>query len=147
MLRQISLRVKRSNLKKEVAGPLYWRAVSKYDNDKAWTGPTTVGFQEINKLKNIRLKVSRTVRESDGRYFVDVKLSNISNTLVFFTQLKFLDAKKAPIRPSFYTDNFFSLLPGENKNITIETSILNLDGKEIYLVVDGFNVTEERIKL
>jgi mannosylglycoprotein endo-beta-mannosidase len=133
--------------KKEVSDPYYWRAVSKYDNDKAWTGPTTVGFQEINKLKNIRLKVSKTARESDGRYFVDVKLSNISNTLAFFIQLRFLDASKAPIRPSFYTDNFFSLLPGENKNVTIETSKQNLNGKEIYLFVDGFNVTLERIKL
>jgi len=58
-----------------------------------------------------------------------------------------LDAKKAPIRPSFYTDNFFSLLPGEKKNVTIETSKQIVNSKEIYLVVDGFNVIEERIKL
>ena len=56
------------------------------------------------------------------------------------TQLQFLDKAGKPVRPSFYTDNFFSLLPGETKQVVIDTSVdkvmLNLD-EEFHLKMIG----------
>ena len=33
-----------------------------------------------------------------------------------------LDAQGSPVRPTFYTDNFFTLLPGASKTVEIETA-------------------------
>ena len=46
-------------------------------------------------------------------------MKNTSNGIAFFNQLQFLNSKMSPIRPSFF--NFFSLIPGEKKTVTIET--------------------------
>ena len=80
----------------------------------------------IEKLGNIgetvKVHTFYKVREDDNNYFVDITLRNTSGQIAFFNQLQFLNSKMSPIRPSFYTDNFFSLMPGEKKTVTIETA-------------------------
>ena len=52
----------------------------------------------------------------------------------------------SPIRPSFYSDNFFSLVPGEKKTVTIETAEEKLIEGAV-LVLKGWNVTTQKYKL
>jgi hypothetical protein len=66
--------------------------------------------------------------------------------LAFFTQLQLLDENKKPVRPSFYTDNFFSLLPGESKTILIETALEDMPAKPTF-VVKGWNVKPKTFQL
>jgi hypothetical protein len=61
--------------------------------------------------------------------------------------LQLLDEFNSPVRPSFYTDNFFSLLPGEKKQITIETFGLPKPLSQYHLVVKGYNVIPAIINL
>ena len=49
-----------------------------------------------------------------------------------------------PIRPSFYTDNFFSLMPGESKFVVIETNAEKIIEKPV-IVVKGWNVDRKQI--
>jgi len=51
-----------------------------------------------------------------------------------------LDKDNKPVRPSFYSDNFYSLLPGETRHIRIETSIQHLAGEDNTIIVKGYNV-------
>ncbi len=75
-------------------------------------------------------------------------MKNTGKSLSFFTQLQWLDKDMSPVRPSFYTDNFMSLLPEETTSITIETNLKSLHLGEIYtLVVKGFNVEEQQFKI
>ena len=92
------------------------------------------------------MKLSYKTRQVDGRYFVDITLKNTSNGIAFFNQLQFLNAKMSPIRPSFYSDNFFSLVPGEKKTVTIETAEEKLAEGAI-LALKGWNVTIQKYKL
>ena len=88
-------------------------------------------------------------RENPGEgdnYFVDITMRNTSNQIAFFNQLQFLNAKMSPIRPSFYTDNFFSLTPGEKKTVTIETAKEKL-GEGAILVLKGWNIDSQKYKL
>ena len=88
-------------------------------------------------------------RENPGEgdnYFVDITMRNTSNQIAFFNQLQFLNAKMSPIRPSFYTDNFFSLTPGEKKTVTIETAKKKL-GEGVILVLKGWNIDSQKYKL
>lgn len=127
---------------KEVGSNFYWRSNNKYEGRKTLTGPTTAGFEDLSELKQTQLKVNYKTRKEQDRYFVEIDLRNTSGTIAFFTQLQFLDGNNKPIRPSFYTDNFFSLLPGERKSITIETNASKLPVNRM-LVVKGWNIKKE----
>lgn len=127
---------------KEVGSNFYWRSNSKYEGKNTLTGPTTAGFQDLSKMEELQLKVNYTTREVNDRYFVEIDVINRSGVIAFFTQLQFLDDNNKPIRPSFYSDNFFSLIPGEKKTITIETNKNKLPLKK-KLVVRGWNIKKQ----
>ncbi|MBU3855356.1 MAG: hypothetical protein H9928_02145 [Candidatus Phocaeicola excrementipullorum] len=97
-------------------------------------------------MKHSRLKSSYKMKIANGRCLVDVVLKNTSRLIAFFNQLQFLNAEMQPVRPSFYTDNFFSLMPGEVKTVTIETAERNLAGGLI-LRIKGWNVETVTRKL
>lgn len=131
---------------KEVANTFYWRSNDKYEGSKTLTGPTSSGFEDLSKLKQVQLKTRHQVYEENGRHFIKAEIKNTSSTLAFFTQLQLLDENKKPVRPSFYTDNFFSLLPGESKTILIETAIEDMPSKPTF-VVKGWNVKSKTFQL
>lgn len=75
---------------------------------------------------------------------MDVTVKNVSGSIAFFNQLQFLNQDLKPIRPSFYTDNFFSLMPGESKSVVIETNAEKITETPV-LVVKGWNVDRKQI--
>lgn len=131
---------------KEITSSFYWRSNDKYEGHKTLTGPATSGFENLMKLKPIRLKTSYETFEEKNCHFIKMKIENSSSVLAFFVQLQLLDQNKKPVRPSFYTDNFFSLLPGESKTIVIETANARMPHKPI-LVVKGWNVESDSFVL
>ena len=131
---------------KEVSSNFYWRSNDKYEGKETLTGPTSSGFEDLAKLKQAKLNTSYKIRKAEGKYFVDITLKNTSNSIAFFNQLQFLDQELRPVRPSFYTDNFFSLMPGESKSVTIETAGKNLQDAPV-LVVKGWNVDRKQFNL
>jgi hypothetical protein len=44
------------------------------------------------------------------------------------------------VTPIFWSDNYFSLLPGEKKTVAARFDLSSLDGAAPELVVDGWNV-------
>ena len=80
-----------------------------------------------------------TTRTENGRHYIDIVLKNSNRAISFFTQLQWLDAAGKPVRPSFYTDNFFSMMPGETRKVTIETNKRDLPAGAYSLVLKGFN--------
>lgn len=142
----IKLRI-RDEKGKEAAQTFYWRSTARYEGKETLTGPTSSGFETLNDMKPSQLKTKYKVRETEDKYFIDIEVSNTSNMIAFFTQLQFLYNDGTPVRPSFYTDNFFSLLPKEKKQITIETARKHTDGKGCKLVVKGWNIKPQTFNL
>lgn len=101
-------------------------------------------FETLSQLKKAKLKSTYKIRKSEGKYFVDVTVKNVSGSIAFFNQLQFLNQDLKPIRPSFYTDNFFSLMPGESKFVVIETNAEKIIEKPV-IVVKGWNVDRKQI--
>ena len=131
---------------KDVSSNFYWRSNDKYEGSKTLTGPAASGFEDLSKLKQAKVKLTYKVREDDNNYFVDITLRNTSGQIAFFNQLQFLNSKMSPIRPSFYTDNFFSLMPGEKKTVTIETAKEKLKDGAV-LALKGWNINKQEYKL
>ncbi|HCC53135.1 MAG TPA: hypothetical protein DEQ30_14740, partial [Porphyromonadaceae bacterium] len=64
-------------------------------------------------MKSAQLNVKYKVKEEDHRYIIDIDIKNSSGMIAFFTQLQLLDNNGKPVRPSFYSDNFYSFMPKE----------------------------------
>jgi len=132
---------------KQVGSNFYWRSNNKYEGRKTLTGPATAGFQDINKLAKTKISTKYTSVVENGKHFIHLDLKNTGKFLSFFTQIQWLDKEGKPVRPSFYTNNFTCLLPGEKEHIIIETDMKNLPDKEYKLVIKGFNIERQEFKV
>ena len=132
----------------QVGSNFYWRSDDVYEGKKTLTGPTTSGFETISDLDETRVSISKmNVRTDDRSNYIDLTLKNSRKAISFFTQIQWLDSEGKPVRPSYYTDNFFSMLPGESRTITIETAGRDLPAGEYTLVVKGFNTARQEIDI
>ena len=130
---------------KEIGSCFYWRSTDEYKGPNTVSGPCTAGFQAINNLPEIKLraKVSQG-RDAAGEHVTTVALKNPARTVAFFTRLQWLGPDGKAVRPSFYSDNFFCLMPGESRTIDINNLPEDVPAGKYTLVVGGFRQKEQR---
>ena len=57
------------------------------------------------------------------------------------THLKVLRGRsKERVLPVYYSDNYFSLLPGETKQVILEFNAKDLQGENPVLGIEGWNI-------
>lgn len=132
---------------KEIANSFYWRSTDVYQGKQTMTGPATGGFAALNTMKPARVQTTYTISKKGEQTGIELDLKNNSAQIAFFTQIELLNDQQKPVRPAFYTDNFFSLLPGEQKHIRIETGNKEIQNGNIWLVVKGWNTPETKYQL
>lgn len=132
---------------RRIGSNFYWRSDNPYEGADTMTGPATAGFQALGTLA--RTKLAATYKTSVGAdaHFIDLQLKNTGRTVAFFTQVKWLDAAGKPVRPSFYSDNFCCLMPGESRTIRIETALDRLPDAEYRLAVRAFNAPQQEFRI
>jgi exo-1,4-beta-D-glucosaminidase len=80
--------------------------------------------------------------------FAAVKVKNPSNDIAFQVHLRVTKGKGGDdLVPIFWDDNYFSLLPGEEKTITVAAEIEDLGDADPILELDGYNVTPVTMNL
>ena len=106
---------------REIASTFYWRSPEKYNpkTPDALTGPCTAGFAALSELPKTTLSVKTAKTEEEGNT-MRVTVKNTGDRIAFLTRLALTGEDGRPIRPSFYSDNWFSLLPGEAKTVTVQ---------------------------
>ena len=123
-----------------VSDTFYWRSTDAYKGKGTYSGPLYSGFEDMENLPKVNLDVN--VEKRNGKYFVT--LTNPSDSLAFMSRVRLADSNYyKPVRPTFYSDNYFSLLPGEIKEIEIEAY------QEIFptsIIVDGWNIKKQVLK-
>jgi len=95
-------------------------------------------------LPQVRLQTSAAVEQSadvkEGKAHIRVK--NPSNSVAFQIRLRLADKKdNLDVVPVFWDDNYFSLLPGEERMISVSYDASQLHGAHPVIQVGGFNVT------
>ena len=100
------------------ASTFYWRSNDRYvaKTPEALTGPCTAGFASLSNLPKTTLKVEKA---DDGKALT-AKVVNAGDKIAFLTRLQLTGEDGKPLRPSFYSDNWFCLLPGEAKTVKVE---------------------------
>ena len=121
-----------------ISETFYWRSKDKYEGPWTVGGPIHGGFESFSELPKTRLDYRVKKKKENGKTIYTVNLSNKTDKLAFFNRLKLVDSKDGSlVSPAFYSDNYFSLLPGETKDVTVE---LLSDKLNCVIELEGFNV-------
>jgi exo-1,4-beta-D-glucosaminidase len=95
----------------------------------------------LNDLPKARVAITRTERMSGTRSTVTVVAENKGDSVAFMVHPRLIRGKGGDdVTPIFWSDNYFSLLPGEKKSVTGKFDSSLLQGASPELVVDGWNV-------
>ena len=130
-----------------VSSTFYWGSTKPYERGRTLTGPEYQGFEDLSKLPPVKLN-SKVKWSRDGDENVcEVMVKNPSESLAFMVWLRLQKAADGkPVRPAFYDDNFFSLLPGESRTIKIRFEDKAANPKEVQLLVDGWNAVRQTFR-
>lgn len=110
------------------------------DDNFYWLSKPGRSYEKLNELKLVTLQL-------EHRNNVAV-ISNPTSETAFFIRLKVVDEKSSELAlPVFMSDNYFTLLPGEKKEIIIDRTLLQEQHQSIRLESEGFNVNTTSIKL
>jgi exo-1,4-beta-D-glucosaminidase len=100
----------------------------------------------LNDLPQVKLEVKYTHLQEAGSGVSRVTLRNPSESLAFMVHLKITRGKGGQeVVPIYWQDNYFSLLPGEQREVSAKYDSSALEGKEPVLAVDGFNIAPQNL--
>ncbi len=130
-----------------LARNFYWLSAKPdrldYENNLWFVTPTKsyADFTALDTLPDVELATAATL-EGDK---VRVHLSNPTDALAFFVELRVLDADGNSILPVLWDDNYVSILPGEDRELTARLPGEDLSGASVALM--GWNLSDEVIQL
>ncbi|HTM41336.1 MAG TPA: glycoside hydrolase family 2 protein [Terriglobales bacterium] len=132
---------------KRLSTNTYWLSTKpeKLDWEKStWYYTPTAQFADytaLKKLPTVKLNASSHNGQESGNEVTHVTLSNPSKSLAFFVRLKLAKGKGGQeVLPVIYQDNYFSLLPGEKRDVSISYRSSDLGGARPVVEVSGWNV-------
>lgn len=115
-----------------LADNLYWLSLSN-------------NFKDFNNLPEPEITITSRKAISKDKNSYHFTLTNTGKTIALMTELKLIDNKTGlEILPSFWSDNYLSLLPGQKKEVMLEVGANNLpDG--IVLKYKAFNMKQSKL--
>lgn len=94
-------------------------------------------FSAITKIPKVDLKLTETLSYNDDEVTMTVKVKNTSNKLAFMHRLMITKGDGGDeVWPTFWSDNFLTIFPGEEKIVTASFAKQDLEGKNPVLVLD-----------
>jgi len=101
----------------------------------------------LNSLPLVTLSVHASKTTAGGRDTITVTAKNPSGSIAFMAHLRLTRGPDGEdVVPIFWSDNYFSLLPGEERMVSASYDSSGLDGKAAVLVVDGYNVVSNTVQ-
>jgi exo-1,4-beta-D-glucosaminidase len=102
----------------------------------------------LNSLPQVSLSVHASKTTAGGEDKITVTAKNPSSSIAFMAHLRLTRGPGGEdVVPIFWSDNYFSLLPGEERQVTATYDSSALDGKAAVLAVDGYNVVSSTVQL
>jgi hypothetical protein len=106
-----------------------------------WEGKKDGDYKQLLTLPSVQLQTVSSADLKNGNWEMKATLKNSSEVPALMIRLKVVSGKSGErILPVFYEDNYFSLLPGESKEVVIRFKDEDAHGETPRLEVSGFNV-------
>jgi len=113
-----------------------------------WSSGKGGSCADLEKLP--RLALPTTVAKSGDKWTdrLAVKVTNPSQGVALMIRLKVIRAGSGErVLPILYEDNYFSLLSGESRTVSVEFAVANLAGELPKLAVEGWNILPKEISI
>ena len=130
---------------KLVGSNFYWLSTKAETMDwekSTWFKTPTAAYADytaLSQLPKVRLKVLSRTEESGADAITHVMVENPSKSLAFFVRLK-VERGTEEILPVIWEDNYFSLLPGEKREVTASYHASEIKSAKPAVQVSGWNV-------
>ena len=103
-------------------------------------------FTSLAELPDVKLNVEIEKAKMDTQILLRIRFENPSDDLAFFIHPSICKGKEGgEVLPSFWSDNYFILLPREGKQVTVEIRKSALEGA--YIKLDGWNILPQMVKV
>jgi exo-1,4-beta-D-glucosaminidase len=121
----------------------------KHRKDTVYTPQAEFGdLTGLNTLPQVNLDVKSAKEEQGSKTGVRVTVRNPTSSLAFMVHLRVSRGKNgADVTPIFWSDNYFSLLPGEQREVSANYDPTDLDDKAAVLEVDGYNIAPQSTEM
>ena len=117
-----------------VSDNFYWLSAKPDDSDIDC-------LADLRKLPAVRLNVSYDIEINGDEGIINVKLKNPTDKLAFFIRVIMTKGNEGEeILPVYWDDNYFSLLPGEDKANNAVFAIKDLGEAKPGIKVEGWNI-------
>ncbi|WP_302773980.1 glycosyl hydrolase 2 galactose-binding domain-containing protein [Parabacteroides johnsonii] len=99
-------------------------------------------YQDLRQLAKVALQSTTTVdKNADGTWSAVSVIENKTSTPALMIRLNVVGRKDGQqLLPVFYSDNYFSLLPGEKKEVRMSWKDEDTRGNEGKVLITGYNV-------
>ena len=111
-----------------------------------WGSVEGSSCKALNSLPSVTLAAQARRSQAGASLRFSVSLSNGAQTVAPAIRLKVQRAVSGQrVLPVFYSDNYFGLLPGESKTVTLEFAEASLAGEAPRIMVEGWNIQPQGI--
>jgi len=139
----------RSTEGKERCNNFYWLSIKKdspdFENSQWYVTPLKqfADFTSLSTMPLADVESDFVVEKQGNQTVCKVNLKNISEKLAFFIELKVKGRESNElILPAFWSENYVSILPGEEKELTVRINNADLKGEEPVLEIKGINMDQ-----
>ena len=106
-----------------------------------WRGLEEGNYQALNSMPQVTLNSATHVRRDGEQWILETDLENRTGTPALMIRLKVGgEGSGDRILPAFFSDNFFSLLPGESRTVRIRVKREDCRGEKPEVEISGFNL-------
>jgi exo-1,4-beta-D-glucosaminidase len=131
----------------ELSNNFYWLSVKKdipdFENSRWYVTPLKqfADFTGLSTMPKADIESDFVVEKQGNQTVCKVSLKNISEKLAFFIELKVKGRESNElILPAFWSENYVSILPGEEKELTVRINNADLKDEEPVLEINGMNL-------
>jgi exo-1,4-beta-D-glucosaminidase len=95
----------------------------------------------LNSLSQVKLQIKADTRVQGDQSIVRVRVKNPSAGIAFMVHPRLTQGEDGfDIVPVFWDDNYFSLLPGEEKTVEARYARSSAGGRRAVLKIEGYNI-------
>ncbi len=106
-----------------------------------WRGVEEGNFQALRTVPKVSLGSETKAAVKKGTWSLTTRLANSSKHPALMVRLKVVGTKSGErILPAIYSDNYISLMPGEERTIVTEVRFADSRGETPAVAVEGFNI-------
>jgi len=139
---------------KLVSDNFYWLSTKadtldwSHKQDTVYTPQADFGdLTGLATLPEVKLDVTASTKRDAGKNTTRVTVKNLGSSIAFMVHLRAARTQAGTdITPILWEDNYFSLLPGEQREVSATYATTALAGDSAVLQVEGFNIAKQTVE-